>query len=290
MRAAAKTPVLTGKTILVTGATSGIGRAAAVKLSGAGATVFAHGRSPEKTDALAAAIGAVPVVADFARLDDVRRLAGDVLRRAGRLDAVLHNAGSFHARRTITGDGFEATFQTNYLAPFLLQSLLQGLVAGTAGSRIVVTSSIASHLGRVDLEDLQRSRSPYRGLSAYAYTKLLDVLFVAELRRRLAGTTTTAVAVHPGFVGSHFGSGTLLPSFFYRIPVKKRYLLGLFINTVDEGAEPLVWLATHADREDVDHPYFSRFRAVDGPAVAGDEALARELWRRTETLLEPWLG
>jgi NAD(P)-dependent dehydrogenase (short-subunit alcohol dehydrogenase family) len=284
-------PDLKGKTILVTGASSGIGRAAALKLAGAGATVLAHGRSADKTAEVARSLGTEPLVADFARLAEVRRLAETVLLRAHRLDAVLHNAGGFHRKRMVTEDGHESTFQTNYLAPFLLQVLLNDLSVGTPGSRVVVTTSVASRLGRVDLDDLDHSRRPYRGFTAYADTKLQNILFVRELRRRLAPTSTTAAAVHPGAVGTAFGAGSLLPRLLYRVPIKKRLLIGYFVATPEEGAEPLVWLATSPDRESVNGLYFDRFARRDAPSPAADDPeLARCLWERSHALVHDWVA
>ncbi len=228
-------PDLTGRTILVTGASSGIGQAAALRLAGAGATVLAHGRSAQKMAEVTRATGTEPLLADFARLAEVRRLADGVLQRTGRLDAVLHNAGAFYKRRIATEDGHESTFQTNYLAPFLLQSLLNDLVVATPDSRVVVTTSVASRRGGVDLDDLEHSNGRYRPFHAYATTKLQGILFAMELRRRLAATTTAVTAVHPGAVATHFGAGSLLPRFLYRMPIRKELLIGYFVSTSEAG-------------------------------------------------------
>lgn len=329
----------------MTGASSGIGRAAALRLAGAGATVLAHGRSAQKLGDLARALGTDPLLADFSRLCEVRRLADHVRRRTGRLDAILHNAGSFHKRRVLTEDGHESTFQTNYLAPFLLQSLLHDLVLWTPGARVVVTSSVASRIGRVDLDDLSYARRGYRGFRAYADTKLMNILFAGELRRRLAAAAMggpaaapapaagaapaphpapvlgpapdsavapdpapaalptamdpapaaappTAVAVHPGAVASSFGRGSLLPRFLYRVPIRKELLIGYFVHTPEEGAEPLVWHAAGSDgARQASCVYFSRFRCVTVPSPQGDDPeLARALWERSEKMVERWMA
>lgn len=281
---------LKGKTILVTGASSGIGRAAALRLAGAGATVLAHGRSAEKTEELARAIGTEPLVADYSRLAEVRRLADRVRQGTERLDAVLHNAGGFWRRRTLTEDGHEATFQTNHLAPFLLQLLLNDLVLRTPHSRVIVTTSVASRFGRVDLDDLDYSRCRYRGFSAYATTKLQNILFAKELSRRYAGSTAAATSVHPGAVGTNFGAGSLLPHFVYRLPIRKSLLIGCFVSTPEKAAEPLLWLATKHDREHADRHYFDRFVPRRPPSrQADDPDLARGLWERSEALVQRWM-
>jgi len=284
-------PRLTGKTFLVTGASSGIGRAAALRLAAAGATVLAHGRSPQRMAEVAGAIGSEPLPADFARLAEVRRLADRVRERTGRLDAVLHNAGAFHRTRTLTEDGHESTFQTNYLASFLLQTLLNDLVLATPGSRVVVTTSVAARVGRVDLADLEHASSSYRPFRAYATTKLLSILFVRELRRRLAGRGVTVTSVHPGPVGTNFGAGSLFPRFMYRIPIRKELLIGYFVCTAEEGAEPLLWLATTPEQERADSLYFNRFTAGRPPSPLGDDLqMARALWARTEEMVQEWIG
>ena len=277
---------LRGKTILVTGASSGIGLAAAMRLRDAGATVLVHGRSAEKTAGAARAAGTQALVADFSRLAEVRRLAEQVLQRTDRLDALLHNAGGFYGKRILTEDGHESTFQTNYLAPFLLQSLLSDLLLATPGSRIVVTTSVASRYGRVDLDDLDHSQCRYRPFSMYATTKLQNILFVKELRRRLAGTTATATAVHPGAVATNFGAGSLLPRGLYRVPIRKSLLIGYFVSTAEEAAEPLVALAARSDSDVLDGPYFDRFTSRRPPSPqADDPELATALWERSEEMV-----
>lgn len=284
-------PDLTGRTVLVTGAGSGIGRAAALQLAAAGATVLVHGRSPERLAEVARTVGTDPLQADFAKLSDVRRLADGVRARTECLHAILHNAGAFHRSHALTEDGHERTFQTNYLASFLLQMLLNDLLLRASHSRVVVTSSVAARLGTVNLEDLELTTRPYRPFFSYATTKLLGILFVRELRRRLSGAGVRAVAVHPGPVGTNFGSGSLFPDFMYRIPIRKKLLIGYFVCTAAEGAEPLVWSAAAPDRESVDGLYFSRFTPRRPPSpLADDPDLAQRLWMQTERMLQPWIG
>ena len=278
-------PDLTGKTILVTGASSGIGRVAARRLAAAGATVLTHGRSPERTAAIAAEVGTEPLVADFGRLDEVRALAEKVLARTDRLDVVLHNAGALVGHRTVTRDGHELTFQANHLAAFLLQRLLEPLVLATPGSRVVVTSSRANLRGRVDLARLDRLTGRYRGFFTYATSKLENILFVRELGRRYAETSSAAIAVHPGDVATAFGTGSLFPGLFYRAPMKRLYLI-----TDQQGAAPLLMAATMPDPRSANGVYFDRFRAKGKVSPqADDPELARGLWERSEAMVRNWL-
>ncbi len=278
-------PDLSGKTVLVTGASSGIGGVAARRLAAAGARVLVHGRSPERTAAVARETGTGPLVADFASMNEVRALAEKVLALTDRLDVMLHNAGALVARRTMTADGHELTFQGNHLAPFLLQRLLEPLIVATAGSRVVVVASKANRSGRVDLDDLDHRRGRYHGFAAYATSKLENILFVRELSRRLAGTGTASVAVHPGDVATAFGTGSFFPGFFYRIPIKRLYLI-----PPEEGAGPLLSLATIPDPIRVDGLYYDRFtpRGKTAPQADDPEA-ARSLWERSETMVGAWL-
>jgi NAD(P)-dependent dehydrogenase (short-subunit alcohol dehydrogenase family) len=280
-----KVPDLSGKTILVTGASSGIGRAAALRLAAAGATVLVHGRSPERTAEVATAVGTRPLIADYGRLDEVRALAEKVHQMTDRLDVLMHNAGALVPKRTTTVDGHELTFQGNHLAAFLLQRLLSNLVVGTPGSRVIVTSSGANRAGKVNLEDLDRQWVRYRPFPAYATSKLENILFVRELSRRLAGTTAVAVAVHPGSVATAFATGSLIPGVFYRMPGKRAYLL-----SSESGAAPLVWLASVPDADRSNGLYFSRFEARGKTSPQADDAgFARELWDRSEEMIQRWL-
>lgn len=278
-------PDMTGRTVLVTGASSGIGREAARRLAAAGAIVLVHGRSPERTAAVAGEIGSEPLVADFARLDEVRAFADKVIARTDRLDVMLHNAGALVGRRTVTPDGHELTFQANHLAPFLLQHLLEPLIVATPGSRIVVVASRANRRGHLDLDDLDRRRGRYHAFAAYAASKLENILFVRELSRRLANTGTSSIAVHPGDVATAFATGSLFPGVFYKLPIKGLYLIG-----AEEGAAPLLALAGMPDPRPADGLYYDRFKPRGKTArQADDPESARGLWERSEAMVRGWL-
>lgn len=280
-----RVPDLTGKVILVTGASSGIGRAAALRLSQAGARVLVQGRSRERTAEVAKIVGAEPFVADFASLKTVKSLAHQVRQSTDRLDVVLHNAGALVPKRTLTADGHELAFQGNYLASFLLQNLLQDLVAKTPGARVIVTSSGANLVGRVRLDSLDYQNRRYAPFGAYAASKLENILFVREMARRFHGTGASAIAVHPGTVASSFPN-SFLPGLLQAVPSRIKLLL-----SVEQGAAPLVWLATKQLVDADNGRYYSRFRP-DGRQShqAFDADLARKLWIRSEEMVKPWLA
>jgi retinol dehydrogenase 14 len=199
-----------GKTILVTGATDGIGYATARRVGEAGARVLVHGRNAtrarEAADALIQETGGAfePVAGDFARLEEVHALAAEVRRLAPKLDVLVNNAGIFTRTRSLSGDGFELTLAVNHLAPFALTHLVLPslLAAGAAdGARIVNVSSNVHSGGRIDFDDLDGAHD-FDGYGAYAASKLMNVLFTYELVRRLDGTGITVNAMHPGVIGT----------------------------------------------------------------------------------------
>ncbi|MFE7743276.1 SDR family NAD(P)-dependent oxidoreductase [Nocardia sp. NPDC057455] len=269
---------LTGKTVVVTGASSGIGAAAAQRLAARGADVAVVGRSPERTAEVAAKAGAEPFVADFARLDDVRKLADQLLDRYPRIDVLANNAGGAWPERTVTDDGNELTFQVNHLAPFLLTNLLLERLTHSR-ARVVNTASMTYRMAKLDLETANAATGSFNQLGAYGASKLANILFTRELARRTEGTGITTAAFHPGAVATHvydnapFGLG-----WFIRSPLARPF----FIQP-DKGAEPLVHLATTADGAAIDGRYFHRFE-LEPPRnkQAVDADLARRLWTLSE--------
>jgi NAD(P)-dependent dehydrogenase (short-subunit alcohol dehydrogenase family) len=272
-------PDLSGRTIVVTGASAGIGAAAARRLAAAGARVLPVGRDPRKTAAVAREIGAEPLVADFARLDDVRRLAERVLATTDRVDVLANNAGGVFKGRRETEDGHEMTFQVNHLAGFLLTNLLRERLLATPGSRVVTTSSAGNLGGRVDLDDLDSRRGRYSSFRAYSTSKLLNILFTRELARRWDGGVH-ASAFHPGAVASEFGRDSVVAGLFYRTPLKR-----VLSITPEAGAAPLVALAARPDPEAVDGAYLHRFAPGRAARQADDLELARGLWDRSAAMV-----
>ncbi|MFD1721701.1 SDR family NAD(P)-dependent oxidoreductase [Amnibacterium endophyticum] len=261
-----------GRTVVVTGGSSGIGRAAARELALLGADVVVIGRNEERTNAVAAETGGRAYLADFNRLDEVRGLAARLLEDLPRIDVLANNAGGVGARRD-TPDGFDETFQRNHLGPFLLTNLLldrlRETAADTGDVRIVQTSSAGNLGGRIRLDDLDTRRGPWLGgFRAYGTAKLENIVFTRELARRLAGTGISAYAFHPGFVATGFGGHGPVISLVKRVAI-----------TPEAGAQPLVRLAAAPSVPAPSGNYFDRLKAP-GRTVpqADDAALAKALW------------
>jgi NAD(P)-dependent dehydrogenase (short-subunit alcohol dehydrogenase family) len=272
-----------GKRVVVTGATNGIGLAAARALAVKGAKLAIVARDEDRArdavDRIRQAGGTGTEVdvlmADLAVQASVRALAAEVLRRYARLDVLVLNAGALFTSRHVTPDGVEATWAVNHLAPFLLTTLLLERLRASAPARIVVTSS-AMHQGKtIPFEDLD-ARGSYRGWARYGETKLANILFTAGLARRLEGSGVTVNAYHPGFVGSGFGrnNGPL-----YRVASG---LTRPFARSPEKGAETLVWLAESDDVSGETGGYFVDRRRVTPSAAAQDVDTARHLWEVSE--------
>src|ERR671928_431361 len=228
-------------TVILTGATRGIGRAAAIALAARGAELVVVGRDAARVqataeEARAAGRGAAvhEHVADMARMDEVRRLAAELLDRHPRIDVLANNAGAMFTSRHVTPDGFEQTFALNHLGPFLLTNLLLERLTASRG-RVVTTASDAHRGGVLDLDDLQSERGRFRPGRVYGTTKLCNVLFTRELQRR--NPTIAANCFHPGVIRSGFGKndGALV-----RIGLT---LVGPFLRSPEAGAPPPMWPA-----------------------------------------------
>ncbi|HET6440557.1 MAG TPA: SDR family oxidoreductase, partial [Anaeromyxobacter sp.] len=251
------------KTILLTGATSGIGLAAGLALADTGAELLLVGRDPSRLKAAQAAVrarsaaGAVSTFrCDLSSLAAVRALASDVLARHPRLDVLVNNAGGVSARRELTADGLERTFAVNHLAPYLLTRLLLDRLRESAPSRIVNVASVAHRGGELDFSDLEMARG-YRTMRAYRRSKLANVLFTRELARRLSGTRVTANSVHPGVVATDIWGG----AGWYARPLLA--LAKPFMLTPEKGAATLVHLAVSPEVESLSGAYFEGGRPVE---------------------------
>lgn len=267
----------TGRVVVITGASDGIGAAAARALHARGDRVVVLGRSPEKTRAVAAELGgAEHHVIDLASLRQVRALGEELRERHPRIDVLADNAGLIAGdRRQVTEDGHELTFQVNHLAPFLLTMLLREPLVAARG-RVIVTASAGGRMGRIDLDDLDLTKR-YSSFGAYAASKLENMLFARELARRWGHDGVTAASFHPGGVRTQWGlEGGFLIRTFTRSP--GRFLL----RSPERGAETLVWLAT-TDPSTTwgSGGYFMDRRPARPNPLVEDAELRRGLWERS---------
>ena len=273
------------KTIVITGGSDGIGAAAARALVKAGQNVILVGRNPEKTKRTADELGCPFHLADYARLSDVVRLAGE-LNAYERIDVLANNAGGAQNERKLTEDGFERTFQINVLAQFLLTRLLLDKLAAS-NATVIQTASIAANLFGSDFDPADpESENDYTSFRAYGRAKLCDILFTRELQRRYGDRGINAVAFEPGVVRTNFGSeSTAFVNFCYHTPLKY-----LFTISPEKSARRLTRLALGAPAVDFvpgevysyKKPLRLKFRDPDGSAAAS-------LWSACETRLKGYL-
>jgi NAD(P)-dependent dehydrogenase (short-subunit alcohol dehydrogenase family) len=272
-----------GKVALVTGGTSGIGKATAMALSAMGADVVVVGRDPERGERAAEEIRAQTggrvdlALADLSSQAEVRSLAEEFKRRYDRLDVLVNNAGLVQSTRTETKDDLESTFATNHLAPFLLTNLLLDMLKDSAPSRVVTVSSEAERWGNIAFDDLQ-SKKKYRGFPVYGMTKLANIMFTYELAERLEGTGVTATCMHPGAVNTRFGTNNRGPMTILFRAFKP------FMRTPKQGADTVIWLAASPDVEGVSGRYYSDRKPLEPKKIANDPAARRRLWEESERL------
>jgi NAD(P)-dependent dehydrogenase (short-subunit alcohol dehydrogenase family) len=270
------------KTIVITGASDGIGAAAARKLHADGHRVVVVGRSPEKTAAVAGELGVGGFVADFAVLDDVRRLATEIDSLCPTIDVLANNAGGVFAKQEKTVDGHDKTFQVNHLAPFLLTKLLLEKLIASRASVIQTASVGARALGKIEMDDLEHERD-WSSLRAYGTTKLENILFTVELARRHGSEGISTAAFHPGVVSSNFAAEAGgLSAIFYKNPLSR-----LLLTSPEKGAGQLVWLAEGAPGTDWQSGayYEKRKPASRMNPQARDPELASWLWEQSEAML-----
>lgn len=273
---------LQGKTIVVTGASSGIGAAAARALAVAGATVAVVGRNPQRTSEVAAeCLGrGRAFVADMSSLASVAVLAEELAAAYPVIDVLANNAGFIAARKELTPDGIESSFAVNHVAPFLLTRLLMPNLRASGDARVITTSSSAHNTGRLD-----RPFNPdlrWSSWGAYGDSKLANIAFTAELDRRTAGTTVTANCFHPGVVHTGFG--------------RDKGLLALMQNTFgrfvlispEKGADTLVYLASEPIGATTTGRFWVKRKVVQPSAAGRDATSAHELWVKTDALVSAY--
>jgi NAD(P)-dependent dehydrogenase (short-subunit alcohol dehydrogenase family) len=280
------TPSMTGKTVLITGGTGGIGRAAAIGLASMGARVGITGRDRTRAEQAAASIAvesgnpAVDVfVADMSSQAEVRRLADEVLAVYPQLDVLVNNVGGFWAHRHQTADGLEHTFALNHLAPFLLTNLVLDRLITSAPARVVTVSSGAHTMGRIDFDDLMGEQD-YSGQRAYNQSKLANVMFTYELARRLEGTGVTATALHPGMTNTSFSTEDP-----HRKMAPIVFVVRPFMKSPKKGADTAIYLASSPEVEGVTGRYFVNHKIRESEQSSYDTATTAQLWRISADLV-----
>jgi NAD(P)-dependent dehydrogenase (short-subunit alcohol dehydrogenase family) len=279
-----------GKTVLISGATFGIGQATALQLARLGATTIVAGRNEEKSRKVVAEMRQETgnpnvhyLLADLSSISQTVSLAEEFRARYGRLDVLVNNVGAFAWRRHLTADGLERIFALNYLVGhFLLTGLLLDLLRASAPSRIINVSSSAHTAGKIDFDNLQ-GNGHYSGWKAYSQSKLANVLYTYALARRLEGSGVTVNALHPGVVASGFATPDNTPDVLDR---GFRKLFALFARSPAEGAETSVYLATAPELEGVTGRYFSDKRATDSARASYDRATQERLWQASLQILK----
>lgn len=270
------------KIVIITGASDGIGKATARILREQKAYVVIVGRSLEKTKALAQELDSPYFVADFSKLDDVRKLGRKLKETYPRIDVLMNNAGGIFNARELTVDGFEKTMQVNHLAHFLLTNiLLDNLIASKP--IVINTSSVANqYLSKLDVDDLNMEKKHSR-YSAYGNAKLENILFTKEFHRRYGKTGISMAAFHPGTIATNFAAGSSgIMRLVYQTPLRK--VFGLL--TVEEGVDTGVWLATTKPGRDWQPgEYYYKRKITKTHKFAYDETIAKSVWEQSERMV-----
>jgi NAD(P)-dependent dehydrogenase (short-subunit alcohol dehydrogenase family) len=273
-----------GKTIVATGATSGIGEAAVLALAGLGARVVIVAREAarakatiQKLEAKAPGLDHRLHLADLSSIAETRRVGAAIAASEPRIDVLINNAGALFSNRRVTPESLELTFALNHMAYFVLTDALRDRLIASAPARIVSTSSAAHQGMSLDFSDLQSARG-YGALKVYGRSKLANILFTRELARRLADTGVTANCLHPGVVRTRFGessggfAGLLIP------------FLRPFFITPEKGADTLVYLASSPELADATGGYFVKRKLTEPSTAARDDVTAKRLWIESEAL------
>src|SRR5271165_3143446 len=277
--------LMKGKTVVATGATSGIGEAAVLALAGMGARIVFVARDEgranstmRKLQAKAPGLEHRVHLADLSSMAETRRVGAAIAASEPRVDVLVNNAGAMFGERRVTAEGLELTFALNHMAYFVLTEALRERLVASAPARIVSTSSLAHQGASLDFSDLQCARG-FNGWKAYGRSKLANILFARELARRLAGTGVTANCLHPGVVATRFGdSASGLTGML--MPLARRFFIA-----PENGADTIVYLASSPEVANVTGQYFVKRKAAEPSAAARDDAAAKRLWDASEALV-----
>jgi NAD(P)-dependent dehydrogenase (short-subunit alcohol dehydrogenase family) len=274
-----------GKTVVITGATSGIGLLAAERLAAMGARLVVVARDRKRGEAAMARIAAHGPgkehrihYADLCRLSELRRVGAEIAEAEPRIHVLINNAGGLFARRQVTEDGIERTFATNHMAYFVLTHLLLDRLKASAPARIVNTASDAHTRETLDLADLQMTIG-YNFRRAYGRSKLCNILFTRELAARLAGTGVTANCLHPGFIATGLGQRDNV-----LLGIAVRFAMALRAKPLEAGADTLVYLASSPEVEGITGHYFVDRRPASPTRHAQDLDSAHRLWAESARL------
>jgi NAD(P)-dependent dehydrogenase (short-subunit alcohol dehydrogenase family) len=266
------------KVVMITGANSGIGKATSLALAKMDATVVMVARNKERGEAAKAEIikesqnnSVDLLLADLSSLESVQQLATEFRKKYSKLHVLINNAGLFNRKRHVTTDGYENTFATNYLAPFLLTNLQLGLLKASAPSRIINVSSVGHYNGHINFEDLNLEKE-YGGWKAYGQSKLALVLFTHELAKKLRGSGVAVNALHPGTVATNIWTRPFGPAGFITALPK------LFMASPEEGAETIVYLASSPDAQSLSGEYLEKLKVKKSSEESYDEEIAQRLW------------
>ena len=270
-----------GKTVVITGGTSGIGEVAAEALAQIGARIILVARSKSRAEATLARLRRSDAhsvyFADLTRLAEMKRVAAEIAHREPPIDVLINNAGALFGTRRLTEDGLEHTFALNHMSYFVVTEGLRERLLASGAARIVNTASAAHQDATLDFDDLQSAKS-FRAMRAYSCSKLCNILFTRELARRLHGTGVTVNCLHPGFVATRFAdeSGGLISRF--------AWLAKFFAISPGEGAQTIIYLASSPEVANVAGKYFYKCRPTNPSAPALDDRAALALWQRSAAL------
>ena len=285
----AEPQIMNGKTCIITGANSGIGKETALGLARMGAQVVLVCRNPEKGRAALADIQRESgsskldlLIADMSSMASVRALAAQILEKYARVDVLINNAGTAIGKRALSADGIEMTVAGNHLGAFLLALLLLDRLKASTPSRIVNVSSEAQRRARLDMDDIQFERRKYSGIGAYGQSKVLMNACTFELARRLAGTGVTANCLHPGVVATNiWHSGEAAQPLFFKILVR---IFKPFMIDSKKGARVSLYLAASPDVAKVTGEYFLKSKPAPPNPIERDPKVSAEIWQWSEKM------
>ncbi len=276
-----------GQVVVLTGGTSGIGEATAVKLAALGARLVLVARDPQRVEAtlnrLPSGVKHTAHFADLSRLAETRRVAQEIAAAEPRIDVLINNAGVMSANRQLTADGLELTFATNHLAYFVLTQGLLTRLLGSAPARIINTASEVHRGARLDFAHLQSDKG-YSSYGAYGKSKLANVLFTRELAKRLAGSGVTVNCLHPGVVASRFAQPRVVNGSAHGGDPSAASFLASQGIAPEESAEALVYLASSPEAAQMTGQYFNQSRLSTPSEEAQDDTTAKKLWVESERL------